>query len=94
MSPAEVWTLLQFLVTVALGAWSLHLHERAERTEVRLAEARIDLFNLVDLLDEHDVAESAGARQAPLAQRLRESFPHLYDVDERAADERAVERAS
>lgn len=87
MSAVEVWSYVQFALFVLALVWCMYLHDRAERAEVRLAQTRIDLFALVDLLDEHAFDEYVGVK-------LRETFPHLWDVDEREADERAAERAS
>lgn len=81
---------LNFALTLVLCIVVPVLWDRLQRAEKRLAETRIDLFALVDLLEEHD--NHAGG--VTLTDRLRDTFPHLYDLDEREHDERAAERAS
>lgn len=94
MSAAEVWSYVQFALSVGALVWCLYLHGRLERAEVRLAQSRIDTFNLVDTLAEHFDPSLQPYLTESLDVRLVREFPHLYDVDEREADERAAERAS
>lgn len=89
MSAAGWAAQLNFALSLILCVVVAVLWDRLARTQRRLAESRIDTFALVDLLEWHH-----GNEANPLSDRLRETFPHLYDVDEREADVRAAERAS
>lgn len=90
MSAAEVWSYVQFALSVGALVWCMYLHGRLERAEVRLAQTRIDVFTLVEMIED----DAANEERWNLSNQLREGFPHLWDVDEREADERAAERAS
>lgn len=87
MSAAEVWSYVQFALSVAALAWCLYLQERLERTEVRLAEHRLDTLELIETLGQCDA-------DADIGDVLAESFPHVLERHGELRDVFASERAS
>ena len=94
MSADAVWAALVGFALGYLIMKHMILADRVGRLSKRLAESRIDTFNLVEALVEHNDPQLKPYDFETLDVRLRREFPHLYDLDQRAHDIREAERAS